>query len=144
MNAIVKEEEVRGTGKRRVLYGWLCTFEDGSKAYFERKKHKDINRGGESTISDAMTAGVAGWSIDANRLISMRARGATMIGVRVTDTKDVYLTTLKAFYDRKTSRQRIYDGDRKGAEQRVCLLTAFKKREGVIRIAGFGRNKPEE
>lgn len=133
---IIQEDEVRGNGKRRVLYGWLCTTDTGVKVYFERKKHKDINRAGEATISDAMDKGVAGWAIDSKRLISMRARGVAFVGVRCTDTKDVYLTSVKSFFDRATSRERVYE-ERQGASQRVCLLSAFKKREGVVRIMGF-------
>jgi hypothetical protein len=60
----------------------------------------------------------------------MRARGIKFIGVLVRETKDVYLTAIDRFYDRKLVK--ILDYERRGgALQRYMPLGAFKRISGT-------------
>ena len=116
---VVSTDEIRGTGKRHILYGWLHTLDSGEKIYMARRRHKDIFRCGKETISGAMTEGVASWAIDEDLLVRMRARGVKFIGVKEIDTGDSYIAPVRTWFNPKTSRLRDYTGiGRGGSRQR--------------------------
>jgi hypothetical protein len=129
---IVKEEELRRG--RRVL-GHLCTLDDGRVIYLARRQHRHIFRSGKASISGAMSEGEAAWAMDESTLYSLRARGIEVIGVRVTDTGDLYLTRLKDFFDHKKAHLRDYTGiGRGGSRQRYLGLQHFALKRGRVEL----------
>lgn len=133
---IVKEEEVRGAGKRRILYGWICTLDTGEKIYLAKRKHAEIFRSGRTSISEAMAEHAASWAIDEIMLFNLRAKGVTKIGVRVIDTGDLYLTDLATYFDRKKFKLRDYTGvGRGGSRQRYVPLEHFDLTKGVVDLS---------
>jgi hypothetical protein len=132
---IVREEEFR---KGRRLLGHICTLDDGRIIYFAKRTHAQIFRSGRASISGAMTEGEAAWAIDETTLYSLRARGITIVGVRVTDTGDLYLANLKDFFDFKKAQVRDYTGiGRGGSRQRYLKLQhfAFKRGDRALAVA---------
>ena len=132
---IVNEDEVRGPGKRPRLYGWICTMDDGRKAYFARRKHREIYRGGKSSISGAMKEEVAAWAIDETLLMSLRAKSIEFIGVRVEDTGDIYLARMSLYFDRKVFKTIDFIGiGRGGSRQRIVPISKFTLRKGAVAL----------
>lgn len=130
---IVREDEFR-QGRR--LLGHICTLDDGQLLYLARREHKQIFRSGRASISGAMTDGEAAWAIDEKTLYSLRARGITLVGVRVTDTGDLYLAHLKDFFDHKKAHVRDYTGiGRGGSRQRYLALQHFALKRGTRALA---------
>ena len=127
---IVKEEEVR-QGRR--LFGHFCTLDDGRVIYLARRQHRHIFRSGRQTISGAMTEGEAAWGMDERTLFSLRARGIEVVGVRVTDTGDLYLARLKDFFD--TAKARLHDSTSTGGQrQRHLGLQHFVFKRGRVEL----------
>jgi hypothetical protein len=127
-------QEVR-KGKR--LYGWICRFEDGRVAYMARRKHSEVYRGGHSTISDAIRAGVAAWALDDETLLAMRAKGIPYVGVMVEDTGDRYITRIAKFFEKDPARKvwKFHDySTRGGSPQRLLPLSEFAFRAGEIAL----------
>jgi hypothetical protein len=130
---ITHEEEYR-QGRR--LLGHLCTLDDGSVIYLAKRKHAQIFRSGHMSISSAMTEGEASWALDERTLYALRARGIKVVGVRVTDTKDLYLAELKDFFDHTKAVARDYTGFGKGgARQRYLKLQHFTFTRGSVTMA---------
>ena len=129
---IVHEKEVLSpTGKR--VYGFVCTFASGHVCYFARRRHREIFRTGHSTISGAMTDDVAAWAIDEALLFSLRAKGVKLIGVRVIDTGEAYITNMKVFFDRASYKMRDYTGvGRGGSPQRFVPLQYFRLKKALV------------
>ena len=135
MVTIVSEEEIRGTGPRKVHYGTIFTFDDGSKAYIARRKHREIFRGGKSSISSAISEEIAAWAIDEDLLIKLRTKGVSQVGVNVMDTGDQYITDLKTFFNVKTSKLKDYTGVGKGgSRQRYVPLQFFTHNKGIVKL----------
>ena len=59
--AIISEEPFK---KGRRLYGHYCTLDTGEVIYLAKRKHAEIFRSGNSTISQAMTESTAAWALD--------------------------------------------------------------------------------
>ena len=132
---LVSEVEVRGKGKRPRLYGHLLTYDDGTIVYYAKRKHREIFRGGCTSITDAITTGKAGWAIDEVTLLNMRAKRAAYIGVRV-DNGDSYITPISTYFTPGSFQSIDYEGvGRGGARQRVVLLSNFVKKAGAVPLA---------
>lgn len=123
---IVAETEVK---KGRRLYGHICELDDGSKIYLARRRHAEIFRAGKSSISEAMTEGEASWAIDETTLYNLRAKSVKWIGVRVVDTKDMYITHMANYFDLKKAKVKDYEA-RGGTRQRYLPLRWFLFRRG--------------
>lgn len=135
MVSIVNEEEIRGTGPRKVHYGTIFTFDDGTKVYMARRKHREIFRSGKGSISGAMSEEVAAWAIDEDLLIKLRTKGVLKVGISVLDTGDQYVTDLKTFFNVKTSKLKDYTGIGKGgSRQRYVPLQHFTHNRGVVKL----------
>src|SRR3981081_3734233 len=135
MPAILSETEVRGSGKRRILYGWMCELDTGDKLYLARRKHREIYRSGKQSISGAMQEEIAAWAIDELLLVNLRAKKVKFIGVRVVDTGDFYLTKLEVFFNRKCFKLRDYTGvARGGSRQRYVPLQHFLLKKGRVEL----------
>jgi len=130
---IVSETEVK---KGRRLYGHMATLDDGRVIYLARRKHAQIFRGGRSSISEGMTDGEAAWALDEITLYGLRAKGIQIVGVRVIDTGDVYLTRLAFFFDLKKANIKDYTGigAKGGTRQRYLPLQHFVFRRGEVAL----------
>lgn len=128
---IVKEEEVK---RKRRLYGHLCTLSDGQIIYLARRKHAQVFRSGHATISSAMMVNEAAWAMDEVTLYNLRAKGVKVVGVRVTDTGDLYLTRLANFLDLKKAKMRDYSATG-GARQRYLPMEHFVHKRGTVELA---------
>jgi hypothetical protein len=130
---IAAEEEVR---KGRRLYGHIVTLSDGQRIYLARRKHAQIFRGGLASISAGMTEGVAAWALDEVTLYGLRAKGIQIVGVRVVDTGDLYLTRLVHYFDLTKAKVRDYTGigAKGGARQRYLPLQFFQFQRGEVTL----------
>jgi hypothetical protein len=130
---IASEVEVK---KGRRLYGHFCTLTDGQVIYLARRKHREIFRSGKASISGAMTEGDAAWALDEITLYNLRARNIQVVGVRVIDTHDLYLTRLANFFDLKRAKIRDYTGigAKGGARQRYLPLQFFLLKKGTVAL----------
>lgn len=115
--------------KGRRTYGAIHTVPCGERIYLAYRRHSDIFRFGEKSISDAIRSGKAAWAIDEETLIAMRARGIRFIGVMVRDTGDVYLTRIEHFFNRAMARVLNYE-TRGGALQKYLPLRYFQRKAG--------------
>jgi len=114
-------KEKHKKGKR--FYGWfLKNSVTGVVVYIARRRHKEIFRTGEATISDAMRKGIACWAIDVETLSLCRIKGVKYVGVKVIDQGSLYLTTL----DRFTRASVKNYASRGGSLQRYLELDEFK------------------
>jgi hypothetical protein len=135
MPAILSETEVRGSGKRKILYGWMAELDNGERLYTARRKHREIFRSGKQSISGAMQEEIAAWAIDELLLVNLRAKKVKFIGVRVVDTGSLYLTRLETFFDRTKYRVRDYTGiGRGGSRQRYVPLQHFLLKKGRVEL----------
>lgn len=125
--------EVVQVKKGRRVYGGIFTFEDGRQAYIAYRKVTEIFRAGEKTISDAIRKGTATWALDDETLIQMRAQGIKFVGVLVRDNKDLWMTSIDLFFDRRFFKVLNYTG-RGGTVQRHLPLKYFRRRPGRVRI----------
>jgi hypothetical protein len=117
-------------GKR--LYGAFYTFA-GKLAYIAYRKHGDVFRAGEATISEALRKGTAAWALDDETLLMARARGAAFVGIMVRDTGDRYLARIEHWFDR--GRVRFIDYEKKGGSRQRCLaLSEFVMRRGELKL----------
>ena len=91
------EKEVVKRGRRK--HGVFLTLPNGKRAYVMRRRHKDIYRSGEKTISGALRGEVAGWTIDHETMVNARSRYIEYIGVYERDTGTLYLTKFENFSD---------------------------------------------
>jgi hypothetical protein len=133
---ITHEEEIRGTGKRKILYGHILTMDTGEKIYMARRKHREIFRSGKLSISGAMQEEIAAWAIDENLVFRLRAKGVSSIGVRVIDTGDVYLTRIANFFNIRIYKMHDYTGvGRGGSRQRYVPLQHFNLKRGVVNLS---------
>lgn len=135
-NATIKE--IRGKGKRPHLYGWVVKMEGGECLYVARRRFKQIFRGGEASISEGMAASRAGWAIDEDTLIKVRAMGAKTIIVRCIDIKEEFVSPIENYFKRGNFSSINYEGvGRGGAKQRVVPLDKFERRPRQITYGGF-------
>lgn len=95
MTVISSEKITKG----RRYYGDLLTLGSGRKVYLARRFHKEIFRNRRKSISEALREGVADWAIDDWTLALLKRQGVEFVGVKLRDTGDIYMTTIKRFYD---------------------------------------------
>src|ERR1700687_385041 len=135
MPAILSETEVRGSGKRKILYGWMAELDNGERLYTARRKHREIFRSGKQSISGAMQEEIAAWAIDELLLINLRAKKVKFIGVRGIGNGDFYLTKLETFFDHTKFKLRDYSGVGRGSSrQRYVPLQHFLLKKGRVEL----------
>lgn len=101
--------------------------------YLADRRTGEIFRSGEKSIGAAIRAGNACWAIDLDTLMKLRSRRIRFCGVRVKESKDVYLTGTDRFFDRARSTVQNYSS-RGGALQSYLPLEHFQRKPGKIRI----------
>ena len=135
MTDVIATEEIRGDGKRRIHYGTIFTYDDGSKVYLARRKHKHIFKSGEQSISQAQQKETAAWAIDEALLYKLRAKGVTKVGVIELDTDDVYMADIKVWFNSKTSKLRDYTGiGRGGSRQRYVPFQHLDHTKSLVTL----------
>lgn len=131
----ISKTEVRGSGKRKILYGWMIKYDDGTCIYVAKRKHRQIYRGGCGSITEAITEKKAGWAIDVDMLLKARTRGAQFIAVLCEDNGDYYLTPIENYFKRGQYTSINYTGvGRGGSEQKVVSLSLFHKTKMKIAL----------
>lgn len=125
---VVEQHRVNGR-----LYGAICESQGGQRYYLARRRHDQIFRGGESSVSDAITKGKACWAVDILTLSEMKSKGIGMIGIHVRETGDEYFTQATNFDDPNKTYVRNYS-KRGGSLQRYLPLGFFTMRPGVLKI----------
>lgn len=137
MVKIIGREEVKGRGKRPRLYGWIFRYDDGTAMYVARRKHKQIYKGGCSSISEAIQQDKAGWAIDELTIINMRVKGVKLIAVKCEDNGDKYVTPISNYLRPGKYKNIDFTGVGKGgSKQRVVSLNLFEKSSGEIKVKG--------
>ncbi|UBM12714.1 hypothetical protein [Cupriavidus metallidurans] len=114
--------------KKRRNYGAIYTREsDGERIYLAWRKHNEIYRCGHDSISDAMRAGKAGWAIDDETLLNLRATGIRFMGVLMRESQEAWITRLETFMLRGPGRLWYFHDHtaRGGTPQRVLPLQHF-------------------
>jgi hypothetical protein len=131
--SVVSQTEIRGTGKRHILYGWILEMDDGKKVYLARRRWNQVFRSGKASISGAIADETASWAIDEDLLIKLRTKGVEFVGVKVIDKGEIYLTRLKTFFTPKTSKLRDYTGVGKGgSRQRYVPFKHFTLKKSLV------------
>jgi hypothetical protein len=109
--------------KRR--YGAFCTQDDGSVIYVALRKFNDLYTSGKGgKISIALRAGEAYWAVDYSTLTLARLKGCKIIGVKLKDTGDLYLTRIENFFNGSLARSINYS-TRGGSLQRCLNVKNF-------------------
>lgn len=114
--------------KKRRTYGAVYSREsDGERIYLAWRKHHEIYRCGHASVSDAMRAGKAGWALDDETLLNLRATGIKFVGVLLRQTQEVWLTRTDAFFVRGAGKLWYFHDHtaRGGTPQRVMPLQCF-------------------
>jgi hypothetical protein len=119
--------------KGRRKYGGIYTLPSGKQVYLAYRNLREIYRSGKPTISEAVRDGTACWAIDEEHIQQMRLAGVPFIGVRVRDTRDIYLTRLSTFLDRSKIKFHNYES-RGGSLQRLLPLQHFQVKLGRAKI----------
>lgn len=127
----IAETKYHFKGKRR--YGAFVTQDNGVKLYLAFRKHNDVYVERKGKISDALRTGVAAWALDMTTVIAARARGCTLVGVRVKETGDYYFTKLENFFTPKRVRTINYSS-KGGSLQKVLPLRYWTKIKAEISI----------
>lgn len=85
-------------GRKKV--GEILTHKNGEQIVLLNRSTKDVERGkGNVYISHGIADGIAAWPVETLVLSTMRLRGIRFVGIRVRETKDIYITTLRRFVD---------------------------------------------
>lgn len=121
--------------KGRRTYGAIYELPSGNLCYLAWRHISEVFRSGEKTNSDAVRKGTASWAIDEETLIMLRLKKIPYVGVLVRESRDVYLSTLERFTDRRFSKVLDYSG-RNGAMQRYLPINSdnFLYRAGTVKI----------
>jgi hypothetical protein len=122
----VLKENFRGKNGR---YGSICTFQSKRLVYVADRKQFQYYRDGRMTISEAVREGVAAWAIDVETLDRVRARGIRYIAVSKKKDRELYVTCIDNFFDRRIAKLINYTS-RGGAEQYCLPLQYFHHRIG--------------
>jgi hypothetical protein len=99
---------------RRTL-GAIYKLASGTEVYMAWRKTKDIYRGGEKCLSNAVADGKASWSIDDETVRGRQMEGIRFIGVWNIETDDKFIAPIESFCDRT-----------------ICKVTSFEGRGGVL------------
>lgn len=117
--------------KGRRLYGYYILWDD-LWLYVALRRHKEIYRDGEPSISEAVRSGKAGWAVDNTTLIEARSRGCAVLCVFVKDTGQLYYTHLSNFLPTSGCSKQIDWTGRGGSSQRVVPLDRFWTKSAPI------------
>ncbi len=117
----------------RRTYGATYTLPDGRRYYLAWRKIGEIYRAGEKDISSAMRLGTAAWALDDQDLIRLKVQGIRIVGIKVKETADVYLTDLRNYFD-KSRYKMLNFSSRGGSLQRFLPLDHFTVRKGPVKI----------
>lgn len=128
---MVKEKLEHRRGKR--LYGYFILL-DGLWIYCALRRHKEIYRDGESSISEAIRNGKAGWALDNHTLIEARSRGCAVVCILVKESRELYYTHIENFLPGSGVSKQIDWTSRGGSSQRVVPLARFRKKEAPIKL----------
>ncbi|MCP1540002.1 hypothetical protein [Methylorubrum extorquens] len=119
--------------KGRRLYGGIYELAGGQRVYLAYRKRKEIYRGGEQCISDAVREGKASWALDDATLLMLRARKIEFAGVLMKDTGDKWITRTELFFDRDKAKIMNFTG-RGGALQRYLPMEHFRFRRAPPKL----------
>lgn len=123
--------ELNKRGRR--TYGATYTLPDGRRCYLAWRRIAEIYRAGEKDISTAMRLGTAAWALDDRDLVRLKCEGIRLVGVRVKETSDIYLTDLRNYFD-KTQYKLLNFTSRGGSLQRFLPLDRFTVKAGSVKI----------
>jgi hypothetical protein len=123
MSRSTLDTEPFGRGRRK---GVIYTADGNRKAFVTKRRLADIVRAGEKSISDAVRKGVGGWAMDEDTLFQLRAMGVRFVGVRVNETKDLYLTDIARFFNRNKATLTRFGP--------TLPLTQFRSRTGRVKL----------
>lgn len=96
------KREANLKGKRKL--GVFVTQDNGISIYVALKAHAEIDAARASSISVAMRAGVAGWSIDMATLMKAKARGVKYIVVKLRRKNHMWVTRFDNYMDPTMAR----------------------------------------
>jgi hypothetical protein len=128
-----KKDAARLIRHGRRIYGAVYRLSDGREVYMAWRKTREIFRGGEKMLSDAVVVGKASWAIDEDTLIQRRLEGIQYVGIWNIETDDKFIAPIAYFFDSTKSKCLNYEG-RGGALQRYLPLANFRIVLGSTRI----------
>lgn len=108
-------------GKRRV--GCYVKQDNNSVIYLAFRKHKDLSSL-DTSLSKGMREDKAGWRLDLDTLMSLKAKKVKILAVRL-DTGEYYLTLLEYYFNRKLYYVQDNSGSG-GKVYRLLPLSLFK------------------
>ncbi len=108
-------------GKRRV--GCYVKQDNNVTVYLAFRKHKDLSSL-ETSLSKGMREDKAGWRLDLDTLMSLKAKKVKVLAIRL-DTGEYYLAPLEYYFNRKLYY--IQDTSASGGKiYRLLPLSRFK------------------
>lgn len=108
------------------MKGKLVENSEGVRLLIVEQKGKDVWRGRERTIADAMELGVAGIGLDKLLLQRVREKHATnVVMVVIEDLRTVYVAAIADFFNDQIAKGRT---SHKGRAVRVVPLTRFHQK----------------
>lgn len=112
------------------IKGVVCTLDDGRQAFIAFKRNKDIATMGKRNLKEALETKSAAWGIEITLLQEMSRRGIEYIGVKVRDSGDLYLTSMRLYKDSKLAK--LTNGRKvTKVHQRFLPLRYFSHRPGM-------------
>lgn len=106
---------------------------NGEEIYVAIRKHGDMYRAGEYTVSSAIQQDKSGWTMDEGMLLQLRLEKIKQIVILVRETGDMFLATLEDFRDRKKTKHGNYTA-RGGDVVRYLPLQYFVAKSGRVKI----------
>jgi hypothetical protein len=108
------------------VQGKLVENSEGTRLLVIEQKGKDVWRGRERSIADAIEAGTAGIGCDKLLLQRVREKHATnVVMVVIEDLRTVFVTPMSDFFDDAFSRTRT---SYKGRAMRIVPLSRFHQK----------------
>lgn len=130
MSRVVRREYHR---KGTRLYGAFCYQDNGKHFYVAFRKIKEIYRDKQTTISEALRQGTAGWAIDVETLLMAQSRDCEFLVIKDRKSGSVWTTRLENY--QVPGRAQTLDWSRKGSTMQKCLsLTYFHHRPGEVSL----------
>lgn len=121
-----EEKLRRSKGRAGVIYTWS----DGRRFYLASRALKDIWHHGHPSISDAVRAGSAAWLFDDETVHELRLKGVNVVGVKVRDSGDIWITHLSFLLD----RDKAPVVSARGLSWRALPFSYFKRRAGKLKL----------
>jgi hypothetical protein len=111
-------------------YGDFVRYTNGHCIYVAYRKRREIFRGGETGISEALRAGKASWALDERTLYAARAKGCVHAVIFERDTGDKWVGKIDDWI-----RGRLHDCTHKnGSRQRLLSTTKMEYIEGPVKL----------